>query len=97
MDKDFNNYLRPLFRRETLDHLSHQIHLSLMSMFLGIWSWWAFDIFTLIASYMNGQALAAQTILRNISALFFMIPMGLAIPTGILVGNNIGAMNIKIA
>ena len=68
-----------------------------MSMFLGIWSWWAFDVFTFISSYMSPEALAAQTILRNISLFFFMIPVGLSIPTAVLIGNNIGAMNIPAA
>lgn len=96
-DPKFNVNLQPFFHYETVQHLGHQIHLSLMSMSLGIWSWWAFDVFTLIASYMSIEALAAQSILRNISLLFFMVPVGLSISTGILVGNNIGAMHLEAA
>lgn len=58
---------------------------------LGVWSWWAFDIFTLMASYMSINDLAAQTVLRNIGLLTFMIPVGIAISSMILVGNMIGA------
>lgn len=58
-DPKFNTYLIPLFHKETFTHLGHQISLSFNSMFLGIWSWWAFDVFTLIASYMTISALSA--------------------------------------
>ncbi len=71
-----------------------QFILSLKCASLGIWSWWAFDIFTLIASYMSIEDLAAQTILRNIGLLTFMIPVGIAISSMILVGNMIGAKNV---
>ena len=66
-------------------------------MFLSIWSWWAFDLFTLIASYMSTVELASQTVLRNIGLLTYMIPCGISVAAVILVGNNIGAKNIKHA
>lgn len=69
--------------------------LSLSAASLGVWSWWAFDIFTLIASYMSIEDLAAQTVLRNIGLLTYMIPVGLSISSVILVGNMIGANNIQ--
>jgi multidrug resistance protein, MATE family len=61
---------------------------------LGVWGWWAFDIFTLIASYMSVESIAAQTVLRNIALLFFMIPVGISQSTSLLVGNNIGACDL---
>lgn len=68
--------------------------MSLQSLSLGVWGWWAFDIFTIIASYMSVEAIAAQTVLRNIALLFFMIPVGISSSTNILVGNNIGACHV---
>lgn len=62
-----------------------------------MWSWWAFDIFTLMASYMSEDVIAAQTVLRNIALLFFMIPVGIAVSTGVLVGNNIGSQQVEAA
>jgi len=47
-------------------------------MSMGIWGWWAFDIFTLIASYMAANVIAAQTILRSIGLLTFMLPVGIS-------------------
>ena len=54
-------------------------------------------MFTLIASYMSVDDLAAQTVLRNIGLITFMIPVGIAISGIILVGNNIGSKNIEAA
>ena len=48
-----------------------------------------------MASYMSIDELASQTILRNIGLLTYMIPVGIAIASGILVGNMVGAGNIE--
>lgn len=48
-----------------------------------------------MASYMSIEDLAAQTVLRNIGLLTFMIPVGLSTSAVILVGNMIGARNIS--
>ena len=56
-----------------------------------MWGWWAFDIFTLISSYMGETAIACQTVLRSITLLFSMIPVGNMSASNILVGNGIGA------
>ena len=53
---------------------------------MGIWGWWAFDIFTLMASYLSITAVGAQTILRSLGLLTFMIPVGFAAASAILVG-----------
>lgn len=44
---------------------------------MGVWGWWAFDIFTLIASYIGSEIIAAQTILRSIGLITFMLPVGI--------------------
>ena len=48
----------------------------MMSMFMGVWGWWAFDIFTLLASYLSAEVISAQTIMRSLGLLTFMIPVG---------------------
>ena len=87
--------LQSIWSEESRSKLMDQFKLSLQCASLGIWSWWAFDIFTLIASYMSIDDLSAQTVLRNIGLLTFMIPVGLSISSTILVGNMIGANNVK--
>lgn len=41
--------------------------------------------------------LTAQTIIRNITLLTFMIPVGIMVAATILVGNNVGAKKIEVA
>jgi hypothetical protein len=33
--------------------------LGLFGLFMGVWGWWAFDIFTLIASYLSIEEVSA--------------------------------------
>jgi MATE family multidrug resistance protein len=49
-----------------------------------------FEILTLMSSYINPNALAANVCLFNIISTIFMIPMGLSYATTTLVGNSIG-------
>jgi multidrug resistance protein, MATE family len=66
-------------------------------MSLSVWSWWAMDVFTMISSYMEAGILTAQYILRNITLLTFMIPVGITTSSQIMVGNNIGANRVPVA
>ena len=74
-----------------------QFKLNLQSMSLSVWSWWALDAFTIIASYMDPASLTAQHIIRNITLFTFMIPVGITIASQIMVGNNIGANKVAVA
>ena len=64
---------------------------------MSVWGWWAFDIFTFMATYLGGTVAAAQTIMRSIGLLTFMIPAGFATACGILVGNSVGEKKPKLA
>ena len=64
-------------------------------MFMGLWGWWAFDIFTLICSYLAVEVISAQTVMRSLGLLTFMIPVGVATASSILIGQNIGSDNIR--
>jgi Na+-driven multidrug efflux pump len=71
----------PLFGHpENFRNWKSQFFLSLQCMSLMVWSWWAMDVFTLIASNMgDSNLLSAQHILRNVTLLTFMIPVGIMI------------------
>ena len=58
---------------------------------MGLWGWIAFDIFTLIASYLSITVVSAQTILRTLGLLTFMVPVGFSTAASILIGTSIGA------
>ena len=62
---------------------------------MGVWGWWAFDIFTLICSYLAVEVISAQTVMRSLGLLTFMIPVGVSMSNGILIGQNIGTGNIR--
>lgn len=79
------------FSMETLDCLQYQTKLGLYSMMMGVWAVWAFDVFTLIASYLSIDEVSAQTVLRSLGLTTFMIPLGLSLSTGILISKSIGA------
>ena len=73
------------------------ITLSIGAMFMGIWGWWAFEIFTFMATYLGETQAAAQTQMRSIGLLTFMLPVGYSAASGILSGNAIGAYKPKLA
>jgi multidrug resistance protein, MATE family len=59
-------------------------------MAMGIWSWWAFDVFTLLASYLSTEIMSAQTCMRSLGLLTYMIPVGFATAGNILISKSIG-------
>jgi len=79
-----------LFSKETVSNLWPLIQVSLGSMFMGIWGWWAFDIFTFMATYLGETEAAAQSQMRSIGLLTFMLPIGYSSASGILSGAAIG-------
>lgn len=74
-----------LFSQESKENVSHQVKLGLFGLAMGVWGWWAFDIFTLIASYLSVNAISAQTILRSLGLLTFMVPVGFATAGNVLI------------
>jgi multidrug resistance protein, MATE family len=55
---------------------------------------WAFQIATLIAGKLGANELGAHTIVLNLAALAFMVPLGLSMGASVRVGNLIGAGDI---
>lgn len=79
-----------LFSRETVTNLTPLLRKSFASMLLSIWGWWAFDIFTLMATYIGATEAGAQTIMRSIGLLTFMMPAGFSGGCAIMIGKSIG-------
>ena len=61
-----------------------------MSLLMICWGWWAFDVFTLIASYLTTEIISAQTIMRSVALLTYMIPVGFQKASMYLVGFYLG-------
>jgi len=68
-----------------------------VSIMLTVMGWWAFDVFTLLASQLTDKDIAAQTILRNIGLFTYMIPVGLKLSTQFFTGRYIGRKKIEMA
>jgi multidrug resistance protein, MATE family len=52
---------------------------------------WAFQIGTLLAGRLGATELAAHTIVLNLAALSFMVPLGISMAASVRVGNLVGA------
>ena len=48
-----------LFSKETVSNLSDILQLDLKACSMGVWGWWAFDLYTLMASYLGTDAIGA--------------------------------------
>jgi len=59
--------------------------------------WWIFEILTIIAGLISVEAQAVQTIAASGSAILFEIPLGYQEATCSIIGNCIGAGNVKLA
>jgi MATE family multidrug resistance protein len=59
--------------------------------------WWAFELLTVLASWLGAEAVAAETIIMQIASLAFMIPLGLGIAATTVVGNALGAGEVELA
>lgn len=86
-----------IFSRETVTNLGPLVKKSFASMSLGVWGWWSFDIFTLMATYIGPAAAGAQTIMRSIGLLTFMMPAGFSAGAAIMIGKSIGQERPNLA
>ena len=86
-----------MFSKETVSNLWPLIQVCLGSMFMGIWGWWAFEILTFMAQYLGETEAAAQSIMRSLGLLTFMLPVGYSSASGILTGNAMGAAKPNLA
>ena len=62
---------------ETISYLWPMTVMGVKGVLMSIWSWWVYDIFALMSSYLGPLQMAASTIMKNISLLLFMVPFGI--------------------
>jgi len=79
-----------LFSTETINNLGSLFYICLTACAMTVWTSWAFDILTLMASYLGPELTAAQTIMRTVNMLSFTIPIGFQIVCALLVGTSVG-------
>ena len=79
-----------LFSWETVSNVGPLLAIGLKSIAMGVWGWWAFDLFTLMASYLGPNEVATQTIMRSLGLLTFMVPVGFSAACRVHTGNSLG-------
>ena len=62
-----------------------------------VMGWWAAEGFSVMATFLPLDAMAAQIVCRNITFFFFSLPIGMQVAATVTVGNFIGAGNLKAA
>jgi multidrug resistance protein, MATE family len=91
-NKNISEYkTEPFFSKASIQDLGHQVRLATTQCVMGVWNWWGLEIFTLYAGYVSTTALAAQSILRAVSMLAYMVPVGLRMATQMTIGKNVGS------
>jgi len=96
-DKDLNKSFISMKDPESWKDLGEMYTLGWNTILLRVMAWWAFDVFTQIATFLPTEYLAGQTILRNIGLFTFMIPAGLSGAANILIGKQIGKNSVAMA
>ena len=91
IEREENGVNARFFSSDTFRDLWPQFKLGIQSMGMSVWGYWALDIFTLMASYLSIEAIAAQTIMRSLGLYTYMLPVGLSTTASTLIGNSIGA------
>jgi MATE family multidrug resistance protein len=96
-NEEMKKGLIPLSDPQSWEDLKEMRQLGFDSVLLKVMGWWAFDIFTQLASFLTVSDLGGQTILRNIGLFTYMIPVGLAVSANVLTGKYIGKNKSDLA
>ena len=78
-------------------NLYSQLKLSLKSFLMGYWMHRSYQIFSVIAMFLQADVIAAQHICITIVSIFHVLPISFSMAFSVLVGNMIGAKRVKEA
>ncbi|TNV79669.1 hypothetical protein FGO68_gene6084 [Halteria grandinella] len=93
----FQENLISYFDPDSWTNLGPQLLLSLKSLLMGYWLHRSYQMFSVITLFMSSDVIAAQHICISIISIFHVIPISLSMAFSVLVGNMIGASQIKEA
>jgi len=97
LDPKLSRCLIPLWHEDSFKGWDETFRLGFSAMLVSVAGWWAFDVFTLLASQLDTTDVAAQTILRNLGLFTYMIPVGLSSAMNFFTGQYIGKNRIDLA
>jgi MATE family multidrug resistance protein len=95
--QEFMNLLSPFFVKDTMVDWFTYLKLGVPSTLMQCFEWWAFELIAIFAGLVGVKDLAAQVAIINVIGLVFMIPLGVQFAASGMVGNMIGAGNVKQA
>ncbi len=94
----YQQNLISLLDQTSRKNLYKQLKLGLTSVFMGIWQYWSYQMYSVIAMlFMPSNVIAAQHISMNIVSIFHVLPIALSMAFSVFVGNMIGAKRIREA
>jgi multidrug resistance protein, MATE family len=94
----YQKNLISLLDRTSWKNLKNQLRLGLISVFMGIWQYWSYQMYSVIAMlFMAANVIAAQHISINIVSIFHVLPIALSMAFSVFVGNMIGAKRTREA
>lgn len=96
-NKDAQKCMIPLKHEDSWKGLREIVVVGWNSFLVKVMGWWAFDVFTQLASLLTETDVAAQTILRNIGLFTYMIPVGLMYTSNYMIGRYIGMNRVDLA
>lgn len=92
----FNLHLPPSIIDKTLfQNWRPQLLMSLSATTFGIWAGWSFEIFSLIATMLSVEIIAAQTVCRNLVVMFLTVALEVQSSATVLVGTKVGAQDAQ--
>ena len=78
------------FSKETFTNYGPLLKIDLQGFAMTIWSAWAFDMITFMATYLGAVAVASQTIIRSIAILSLTLAAGYSYASKIFIGHCVG-------
>jgi multidrug resistance protein, MATE family len=94
---EFENLIAPYFSAETTAGWCTYLKLGVPSTLMQCFEWWAFELIAIFAGLVGVKDLSAQVAIINVIGLVYMIPLGVQFAASGMVGNMIGAGNVKQA
>jgi multidrug resistance protein, MATE family len=85
-----------LLSKESVENLWNQFKVGIGYTLMMAQGWWAFEVVTLMSTYLGRVTQQAQTILELLAIMNYMIPIALEISASILIGNAIGAGSVAL-
>lgn len=79
------------FSRETFTNIGPLLDMDIKSALMSIWGSWSFEAIAVMATYLGEEVIAAQTIIRSIAMLTFVMAKGYSFANKIFIGACVGA------